>query len=505
MIKKFNEHYILTKTLILNGIQCKKKLWFEKNDKIKVGAKAQFEAGNRFNNIIRKNYGQGLDLSDEFDYNIAVNKTNEAIKSNKVNVIYEAAFIYNQTYVRADVLIKKDTHWILLEAKSATKVKDINIFDIAIQSYIIKKCGLNINSMKLIFINNDFVYKGDKNYLDLIKVKDLTDKVLIKEKEVENLIKDFIPIIDNDCPDIQVGKQCKDPYPCQYLNRCSPPEKNIKKVSYQILPYHGKILQKFCEDNNISKLIDVPKEKLKSNRKDYAKDFHYMIQQAHKFNAPWISKNIEENFKDWVWPFYFMDFETVQQIVPIIKNTKPYEQLPFQWSIHRWDKPENDLKNFSFLNFDNQKIESIFLEKLVKTIGNTGTIFVHNHPFEKGVLNRLKEKPNLIHYEKDIENIINRITDTLELTRKNFYSPQMFGKYSLKNIVKGIPTSISYDSEDDQSVSDGSDAQLAWFICTDSKSKNDKKEKQREELIKYCAKDTHAMYDLIKYLINIKS
>ena len=65
MITKVNENYILTKTLILSGIQCEKKLWYNKNDKIKVGAKALFEAGNRFNDTIRKHYGQGLDLSDE--------------------------------------------------------------------------------------------------------------------------------------------------------------------------------------------------------------------------------------------------------------------------------------------------------------------------------------------------------------------------------------------------------------------------------------------------------
>ena len=76
-----DKYYSLTKTLILSGIQCEKKLWFDKNDKIKVGPKAIFEAGNRFNDIVRKHYGEGLDLSDEFDHKIAINKTSEAIKS----------------------------------------------------------------------------------------------------------------------------------------------------------------------------------------------------------------------------------------------------------------------------------------------------------------------------------------------------------------------------------------------------------------------------------------
>jgi len=495
------KNYTLTKTSILSGIQCEKKLWFDLNQENQWKDKALYRAGNRFGEVVRNHYGNGLDLSNEKDLKTALDKTNEAANSDEIKVIYEGAFLYQKTYIRADVLIKKNNQWTLLEAKSATKVKDINIFDIAIQSFIIKKSGLDLNSTKLIHINNEFLYKGNLDYSNLIKEKDLTNEVLDKEKEIEDLIKKFNKIIINKCPDIETGKQCKNPYPCHYLEQCSPLETDIKRVSYQILPYHGKNLDEYCKKNNISKLVDVPKEELQANRKDYAKNFHYIIQQSHKNNAYWINKDIKENFKDWNWPYYFMDFETVQQTVPIIKNTTPFEQLPFQWSLHRWDSEDSELKEFSFLDFDSKNIELNFLNELVKTLCDKGTIFVHNHPFEKGVLNRLKDKPNLSHFKKDVDNIIDRIVDTLFLTRKNFYGPQMFGKYSLKNIVKAIPTDIKYESTDDQSVSDGSDAQLAWFICTDPTSKEEDKSRQRKELIEYCAKDTKAMYDLIKFFM----
>lgn len=497
------KNYILTKTLILSGIQCEKKLWLDLNQEKQRKDKAIFRAGNRFGNVVRNHYGKGLDLSDEKDHKIALTKTNEAINSKNVSVIYEGAFLYEETYIRADVLIKEGDHWTLLEAKSATKVKNINFFDVAIQTYIIKKSGLNLKFSKLIIINNEFVYKGNQDYKNLIEEKDLTNDVLVKEKEINSLINKFKPIKDKNCPNIEVGNQCKNPYPCEYLEKCSSPEKNINEVSYKILPYYGKALDEYCIENNISKLVDVPEDQLQSSRKDYANNYHYIIQQAHKSNKAWINQDIRNHFKDWVWPFYFMDFETVQQTVPVIQNTKPFEQLPFQWSVHKWDKPENDIEEFSFLEFENQSMELNFLDKLVKTLGNKGTIFVHNHPFEKSVLNKLKEKPNLNHFANDIENIIDRIVDTLALTRHNFYSPEMFGKYSLKKIVKGIPTNITYESDDEQSVSDGGDAQLAWFICTDPISKKEDKDKMKQELIKYCAKDTRAMYDLIKYFMNV--
>jgi hypothetical protein len=81
----------------------------------------------------------------------------------------------------------------------------------------------------------------------------------------------------------------------------------------------------------------------------------------------------------------------------------------------------------------------------------------------------------------------------------------MFGKYSLKKIVKAIPTEISYESEDEDAVSDGGDAQLAWFKCTDLETKPKDKENYKKELINYCSKDTEAMYDLINYFLKLKT
>ena len=190
--------------------------------------------------------------------------------------------------------------------------------------------------------------------------------------------------------------------------------------------------------------------------------------------------------------------------MPIIKNTKPFEQVPFQWSVHKLSQKGGILEEFSFIDFDDQDIEFNFLKKLIEILGDKGTIFVHNDPFEKGVLNKLKEKPKMKLYSDQVDKIIDRIEDTLELTRKNFYSPEMFGKYSLKKIVQAIPTKIRYESEDEDAVSDGGDAQLAWFKCTHSGITPEEKTNYKKELLKYCAKDTKAMHDLIFYFLQLK-
>ena len=133
-------------------------------------------------------------MSDEKEFETVIKKTKEAIQSNNINVIYEAGFLFKKTFIRADVLVKKDNQWTMLEAKASTSVKDINISDLAIQSYIVKKSGIEVISNKIIHINKEFIYKGNENYKDLIVEVDITKEVLAKEKEVEHLIDKFLPL-----------------------------------------------------------------------------------------------------------------------------------------------------------------------------------------------------------------------------------------------------------------------------------------------------------------------
>ena len=198
-----------------------------------------------------------------------------------------------------------------------------------------------------------------------------------------------------------------------------------------------------------------------------------------------------------------MDFETVQQGVPIIKGTQPNYALPFQWSVHKLESIDkkielNDAK--SFLKFNDQNIEREFVEELLKAVGSKGVIFVHS-PYEVTTLNKMKIKDSCKDLTDKIDNLIARIKDTLPIVRKNFYSPLMNGSYSIKDIIRATtPSDINYDDKD--GISSGDAAQLAWFIYTDPKTLEKDKELQRKLLIEYCSKDTLVLYYLVKHLMD---
>jgi hypothetical protein len=199
-----------------------------------------------------------------------------------------------------------------------------------------------------------------------------------------------------------------------------------------------------------------------------------------------------------------MDFETVQQGVPLMTHTKPYDALPFQWSVHRWDNPNHEIKiedGDGFLEFLSPEMDREFLKKLLAAVGSDGTIFVHNASFEKSKLKYLIERESCQEFKPAVEALIARIIDTLDLVREDgYYSPKMNGSFSLKDIVKAIPTTVDYSSS--EALTSGGDAQIVWFKYTDPATPEAEKVEWARRLTNYCAQDTFALYDLLRYLEN---
>jgi hypothetical protein len=509
MAKKYDA---LTKSKITSGLQCHKKLWFDIHQPIKHKDKVAFRIGNLFGDHVKKNYAKGngkvLDLTG--DYYNEVKKTEQAIKSDDINVIFEGAFEYLNTLVRTDVLIRKKNGWELLEAKASTKLKSEHIPDITIQSFIVRECmkqfGHDLISIKLIHVNGGFILKKEGDYKDLINDEnDITEE--INEEKIPNYIKDLMPLTNKNSPNpgIEMGDQCNKPYVCDYQDRCKSllPKPDI--TPFTVLPYIGKDkkLIEFMKSKGTIDLQKVPSKFFK-DRKDFAPGYHKIIQEVHKKNKPWFSSNLKQIFNKFTYPLYFMDFETVGQVVPTIIGTTPYYPLPFQWSVHKWESKDKEIdKGKYFLKFNDQDIEHQFIESLLKALGEKGTIFAHNAKgVEIKILEKLKEKDSCKDLSDKIDNLINRVKDSAIIAKHNFYSPLMNGEWGIKSIIKAIPgSSVSYDEKDN--LAGGDEAQLAWFTYTNPKTSIEEKEKLKKLLLDYCSKDTLAVYHLVKYLINL--
>ena len=495
--------YSLTKSKITTGLHCPQKLWFDINDKIKIDH-FNFHRGNVFGEKIKEIYGIGIDLSNSFEENI-IQLTHDAMNDTNVNIIYEGAFLFAKTLVRTDVLIRKSNGWKLVEAKCSSSVNEKHHNDIAIQYYVLKNLNIKVCEAVIAHLNRDFIFNGENNnYKDLKIEVDVLETIETKTHLVTAWIKNLLPITMENAeePDVKIGDHCKN---CQYLDRC----KNKTYLAnvdtpISILPIVGKRLEKKWLDKKIYDLRDLPKSEFE-NYKD--KEKYLIIQKCHQNNEEWIRPHFIEKLKSNAWPRYFFDIESVMQAVPIIPNTKPNDQFPFQYSVHKWEFEDQELMledSNQFLEFNSENMDRKYLEKLINDLGTEGPIFAHNAPTEINALSFLVKRDNCIDLTDKIENIQSRIIDTAKLFRENFYNVVMMGSYSLKDIIKILPNASSYSSENDQ-VGDGGDAMIKWFQYTNTNTTNKEKQKIRENLTDYCAKDTLNLYLIFKYIYSKKS
>jgi len=84
-----------------------------------------------------------------------------------------------------------------------------------------------------------------------------------------------------------------------------------------------------------------------------------------------------------VYPLYYLDYETLPTAVPIYDGCGPYQQVPFQFSLHRQLEPHSELEHHEFLHTDPKSHPMKALaEALMKVVGDKGSIIVWNKKFE---------------------------------------------------------------------------------------------------------------------------
>ncbi|MBD3249621.1 DUF2779 domain-containing protein, partial [Candidatus Woesearchaeota archaeon] len=419
---------ILTKSNYMIGLQCPKYLWMSvyKKDELPEPDEAtqhRFDQGHVLEEYAHKLFPSGILISSE-NFIKNIEKTKELLKNRKP--LFEAGISSNSLFSRADILkpVGKD-EWDVIEVKSSTKLKDEHILDLAFQKYTYKKAGLNIRNCYLMHINKEYVRKGDIEPKKLFEKEDITEQADESLKDVEQNIRDIFKILSLKKPP---EFQLEDIDTCFYDNP-------ILDEFFQSLP-GGSVFElyrggKKCIDlfgRNIFMLADIPEE--------YKLTGHQEIQRrcAGTGNPHIDKKEIEGFINDLDYPLHYLDFETFQMSIPPFDNTYPYQQIPFQYSLHVVDSPGSKPKHISFLAEGSKDPRKKFLSSLKEALGSKGDIIVYNQSFEQRILKSLAE---LFPKEKKwVESIFERMVDLLiPFRRFHYYNPKQKGSASLKDVL----------------------------------------------------------------------
>jgi hypothetical protein len=479
----------LSKSLFIKGLQCHKLLFLQKNspelkDEISDSQEAIFAGGRDVGILAWELFPGGVEIPYEgLSHQEQLDLTQQKIKEGK-KTIYEATFSYEGVFVKVDILHKGKTDWDIYEVKASTKVKDVHIEDVAVQYYVVARTGLPVSRAYVVHINNKYIRKGDIDVTKLFTKEDLTEEVIEKQSSVKKEIKKQKQMLQGKEPNIDIGSYCDDPYTCDFHGHCweHVPEDSIFDI-------HGRGIDKFSLHNDgYLSMYDVPKDRLKP---DQIMQIEYNRDKLVKTDK----KAIQTFLKTVKYPLAFFDFETFMAAMPPYDGIKPYQQIPFQYSLHILEKPDGKLQHHEYLARPRQDPREDLVSNLVNQMPDKGSVLVYNQSFEIGILKGLAEL--FPQQKKKIEKIISNVVDLMApFKNRDVYHWQMNGSYSLKAVLPAMVPKLSYKHLD---VSDGGMAMEAYAAMNQTDNKKEI-ERIRKSLLEYCQLDTLAMVEIIKKL-----
>jgi len=492
----------LSKSRLISAWQCPKKVHLEKHrpELAEVSAQTEslFATGNQVGDIAQQLYGTAESVEVAFDFKTMLAETKALIDGGADFPIFEATFRHEGVLVRVDVLIPEQDGWRAIEVKASTSVKDYHVLDCAIQDWVMRNSGINVLSISLSHINNQFVYQGDGKYDRLLIENDLTDEVRTLEPRVVELVDKARDAVTGPMPDINVGTQCNKPYACQFQAYCWPTEtkypiaglggSKAKLGEYVALGAHD--------------ILDVDENSLTSATQQR------IFRVTCKGEAE-VLDGARRELGALPYPRYYLDFETIGPAVPIWPGTRPYASIPVQWSCHIEDCPKEgnsgELRHEEFLDLSGEPPMRALAEKMIECLGETGPVLMYTS-YEKGVINGLIEMfPDLA---EPLQKIIDRLFDLHPVVRDNYYHPDMLGSWSIKAVLPCIAPHMNYAElegiKEGTAASDGFLEAIGIVAAeaapTSSGPAKARKAELEEQLLRYCKFDTEAMVEIVRFL-----
>ena len=484
----------LSKSLILKGLQCQKALWLAKNPPAfdfppQPDLEARFRAGSEVGILAQQLFPGGIEVPYEgLSFPAQLARTRELIDSG-AEVIYEASFSFSAIFVKVDILVRdtdreKDA-WQIHEVKMGTGVKPINLDDVAIQHYVLNGCGLSVSKSFLVHIDNNYVRRGALAVNKLFTSKNISAKVAARLQSLPELVAELRQTMRaSDEPDIDIGPHCSDPYQCDFIPYCW---QHIPEDS--IFSLRGAGINKFdCYQRGILSFEDLQLEKL---NKAQRQQVEATLNQEDSTDTAKLKE-----FLDSLWyPLCHLDFESFNSPIPKFDGTRPYQQVPFQFSLHLQQQAGDEPQHFEFLAPPGGDPRRELSEQLLTLIPADACVLTWNQAFEKGVLRNLAE------LFPDLAAEINlRVTNVRDLMvpfrRRDVYRWQMRGSYSIKEVLPALVPELSYAG---LQIADGIAAMQAYHQMCELDDPVALAELRRA-MLDYCRLDTLAMVRILEAL-----
>lgn len=484
---------LLTKSRYCRGLQCPKMLWMDLHmpkAADPAGNAAFAESGRRVGEVARSYFGDYVQVSYREERSEMVLQTKQ-LMSSPIDTIAEAAFLTGGLYCAVDLLHRCESGWELVEVKSATRVSPAYVDDLAFQYYVLTACGVPITRACLLYINNRYVRQEHLDLQQLFNMQDCTADVIAMQSLVAQRVREITACCNSEMePQREIGLYCDTPHPCVYRNYCGRnlPRWNVFGISRMALEKKHELYRA-----GIVSFADVLEHLPDLNAKQRLQVETTLYEKNDTVDVESI-----RGFLDTLsWPVYHLDFETFQQAVPQMRGCSPYQQIPFQYSLHI-ENHDGTLQHREYLAPHGSDPRRELAEHLCNDIPADVCVLAYNTSFEKGVIRNLAAQfPDLAeHLLKIHDNLQDLMTP---FSKGWYYSDAMQGSYSIKYVLPALyPNDPALDYHNLDGVHNGAEA-AAMYAKLEYLSPQEV-DAVRRQLLQYCGLDTYAMVRVLARL-----
>ncbi|MCP9452645.1 MAG: DUF2779 domain-containing protein [Nitrospira sp.] len=482
----------LSKSKYLAGLQCSKRLYLEVHHPElatppDLVTQMVLDRGTEIGIHARRVFPGGVLIdAGPRQREEALARTASVMADLTVPAVFEGAFQHEGVWVRVDILERisepqtNRPAWRLIEVKSSSRVKDVHLNDVAIQSAVVQGAGIPLSAMCIMRINTDYVYEGgDVDWRQLFVMEDVTGAVQDRLRDVPNHVAAMKIVLQAHVPpEVEPGRHCHTPYECPFWKHCTH-GKPDRWIYY--LPGSKEVAERLAE-RGISTIDEIPADEPLS-----------FPQQRIKDNTEWISPRLGSALRSIRYPVHHVDFETVMLSIPRFPFTRPYQAIPVQWSNHIEVEPGR-LIHHQFLHVEPTDPRKRWAEALIESLGQEGTICVYS-PYEEAMIRQLVEA--FPEFHSAFEPILRRLCDLHQLIKEHYYHPLFKGSYSIKSVLPAIAPSLGYG---DLAIRSGAQAAAEYYRMVFVETDWVEQAAIRSSLLEYCSRDTLALVELRRVL-----
>jgi hypothetical protein len=474
-------------------------LWIKKHAKemlppIDAATQAIFDTGHDFEQYPEAQFPDAviLGFSDYKEYLSLPERTTQALE-NGAKTIFQGRFEHEQLTFICDVIdVVGESEVDLYEIKSTASAKPEHNTDLAFQMVVLEKCGFSVRNIAVMHVNNQYVRDGDIEPEKLTATTDVTEAVKeIRDYTLEKIDEALATMALSDCPDTSPLLANKS-YFKEWLEIYRYMKKTKPGSIYDLCQMDVKTLASL-QDNKIEYLKDIPANFILKPKQSL------QVQSAKQGGPGYDTEKIKQFLDTFKFPLYFFDYETSGGLVPPFDGMRPYQQLPFQYSLHILDSPDAELRHEEYLHTENSNPAEPLSKTLKSQIGEKGTILAWNMSFEKSCNTMLGEL--VPEYAYFYEKLNDRIVDLMLPFSSNWYVDSEFkGSASIKAVLPVLAPELSYKS---LNVQEGQSASRIWTETFLSDKNEADKPQILSDLREYCEMDTYAMVKIYQVLTGI--